>query len=119
MILVDSSVWVEHLRRGEPRLAALLEAGQVLMHPFVLGELACGHLRQRAAVIGFMQQLPHAIVADDDECLQLIAKRQLMGAGIGYVDVHLLAASLLTEPARLWTYDRKLHALAERMGLAA
>ena len=117
MILVDSSVWVEHLRRGLPRLATLLQEGKVLIHPWVIGELACGKLRNRGEVLELLQGLPAAIVASDSEVLLLIEREQLMGRGIGYVDAHLLASAKLSH-ARLWTQDRRLAALAEERGLA-
>lgn len=91
MILVDTSVWVEHLRHGQPGLAALLQEGKVLIHPWVIGELACGHLRNRAEVLELWQGLPAALVASDQEVLLLIEQDQLMGRGIGDVDAHLLA----------------------------
>ena len=118
MILVDTSVWVDHLRNGDDALAHLLERGEVLGHPFVIGELALGGLRQRALVIEALRDLPHAIVASGREVLRFIEAQQLFGRGIGYVDVHLLAAVRLTPGARLWTRDRRLHALADELGLA-
>lgn len=118
MILVDTSVWVDHLRAGDATLAALLEQGQVLMHPFVVGELACGNLRQRADLLGHLRRLPRGAVADDEEVLHVIERHALMGRGIGYVDAHLLAATLLTAPAKLWTRDRRLRAVADSLGLA-
>lgn len=118
MILVDTSVWVEHLRQGEPPLAAALEEARVLMHPFVLGELACGHLRNRAEVLRLLGSLPAAPTATDAEALGFIERHALMGRGIGYVDVHLLASAALATPARLWTRDRRLAAVAGELGLA-
>ena len=118
MILVDTSVWVEHLRRGLPRLAALLQGGEVRIHPSVIGELACGNLRNRSQVLELLQGLPTATVASDAEVLLLIEREQLMGRGIGYVDVHLLAAARLSR-CRLWTQDRRLAAVAQEQGLAA
>jgi predicted nucleic acid-binding protein len=118
VILVDTSVWVDHLRRGEPHLVSLLEAGQVLMHPFVLGEVACGSLAQRKAVLALLQQLPAVTVADPDEALGFIDSKALHGQGIGYVDVHLLAAAALTPQAKLWTRDKRLATAAADLGLA-
>ena len=118
MILVDTSVWVEHLRRGVPRLATLLQEGEVLIHPWVIGELACGHLRNRADVLELLQGLPAAVVARDSEVLVLIEREQLMGRGIGYVDAHLLASAKLSH-CQLWTQDRRLAVLTEERGLAA
>ena len=116
MILVDTSVWVEHLRRGVPRLATLLQEGEVLIHPWVIGELACGHLRNRADVLELLQGLPAAVVASDQEVLLLIERERLMGRGIGYVDAHLLASARLSH-CRLWTQDRRLAAVAQEQGL--
>lgn len=100
-------------------LADLLDAGQVLTHPFVIGELVLGNLRQRDLIVGALRDLPAAAVATDQEVLDFIAQHSLFGLGIGYVDAHLLAATRLTAGARLWTRDRRLSRAADRMGLAA
>jgi predicted nucleic acid-binding protein len=118
VILVDTSVWVEHLRPGLPRLAKLLQEGEVLIHPWVIGELACGNLRNRQQVLDLLQGLPAATVASDAEVLLLIEGEQLMGRGIGYVDAHLVAAARLSH-CRLWTQDLRLAAVAQEQGLAA
>jgi len=118
LILVDTSVWVEHLRGGLPSLKASLEASEVVMHPWVVGELACGHLHQRAQLLDLLQGLPAATVASASEVLLLIEQEQLMGRGIGYVDAHLLASARLTG-CWLWTEDRRLGALAKDLGVAA
>jgi len=118
VILVDTSVWVEHLRRGLPRLATLLQEGKVLIHSWVIGELACGNLRNRADVLELLQGLPAAVVASDQEVLLMIEQHQLMGRGIGYVDAHLLASERLSH-CQLWTQDRRLAVLTEERGLAA
>lgn len=118
-ILVDTSVWVDHLRSGDEALARLLDGGRVLMHPFVLGELACGNLRRREQVLGLLRGLPRATVALDDEVLFFIDSHRLMGRGIGYVDAHLLAAVALHGGTRLWTRDQRLQTLAGELGLAA
>jgi predicted nucleic acid-binding protein len=118
VILVDTSVWVEHLRRGEAGLAASLQAERVLMHPFVLGELACGNLRNRNELLALLGRLPRVPVAADAEVLAFIERRALMGRGIGYVDVHLLASVALSGTARLWTFDRRLAAVAAELDLA-
>jgi predicted nucleic acid-binding protein len=118
MILVDSSIWIDHLRQGDTRLAALLRARRVLAHPFVIGELALGSLRQREAVLGALQDLPQAVVASDEEVFRFIDQHELFGLGIGYVDVHLLAAARLTVGTSLWTRDKRLNAVAERLTLA-
>ena len=118
MILVDTSVWVEHLRKGTPALAIALEQGRVLTHPFVLGELACGNLKNRGEVLRLLRELPAAPTAMDAEALDFIERRALMGRGIGYIDVHLLASVVLAGSARLWTRDRRLAAVAEDLELA-
>lgn len=119
MILVDTSVWVGHLREGNERLSALLSRGEVLAHPFVIGELALGNLRQRDPVLRAYRKLPSVTVAANEEVLHFIDRQALFGRGIGYVDAHLLAAARLTPGAKLWTHDRRLHAVAAQLGLAA
>jgi predicted nucleic acid-binding protein len=119
MILVDTSVWVDHFRVFDERLVALLNAGEVLGHPFVSGELALGNLRRRDAVLGDLRDLHQAEVASDEDVLQLIDREALFGRGIGYVDAHLLAAARLTVDGKLWTRDRRLQAVAAQLGLAA
>lgn len=114
MTLVDTSVWIDHLRGGSDRLVALLEANTVLVHPFITGELACGNLKNRDQVLADMQQLPQAIVASDSEVLRFIDAQQLMGAGVGYIDVHLLASAALTPGAEIWTRDKTLAGIAAR-----
>ena len=118
MILVDTSVWIDHLRAGDAALADALDAGVVCMHPFVLGELACGNLRNRAEILDLLQRLPAAPAATDAEVLEFVEGRVLFGRGIGYIDAHLLAATALTGTGRLWTRDRRLAAVAAEMGLA-
>ncbi len=117
MILVDTSVWIDHLRAGDAELAALLNSSCVLMHPFVLGELACGNLRNRQEVLASFRGLPRVAVALDDEVLFFIEQHRLMGRGIGYIDAHLLAAVSLDRPARLWTRDKGLALVAADLGL--
>ena len=116
MILVDTSVWVDHLRRGDAQLAGLLHRGAVLMHPFVLGEIACTNLVDRPNLLALLQQLPAAAVAEGSEVLGFIERRKLHGRGIGYVDVHLLASVVLTADARLWTRDKRLRSAADALG---
>lgn len=118
MILVDTSVWVDHLRRGDALLADLLERGAVLCHPFIVGEIACGRLTDRGAMLGLLQHLPMATVAEPDEVLGFIDRHRLHGKGVGYVDVHLLTGTALTGGAKLWTRDRRLHELARELGYA-
>ena len=108
MVLVDTSVWVAHLRDGNVKLEVLLNEGNVVCHPFIIGELACGNIVNRKEIIAFLQSLPMAIPADHDEVLQFIENNSLMGSGLGYVDVHLLASVQLTRIS-LWTLDKKLH----------
>jgi predicted nucleic acid-binding protein len=119
MILVDTSVWIDHLRGGDEVLRGLLEGGQVLAHPFVTGEIALGNLRQRALVLGTLGDLPQALVASEDEVLGFIEQHELHGRGIGYVDVHLLASTRLTADVRIYTRDKRLLGIAGELGLAA
>lgn len=119
MILVDTSVWIDHFRGGDPELASLLRDGRVLIHPGVTGELALGQLSRRSEILGLLRNLPQAKAATDAEVLTLIDNDQLFGLGIGYVDAHLLAATILTTGARLWTRDRRLAAVAAQQGLAS
>ena len=118
MILVDTSVWIDHLRKGSPALATALEQDRVLMYPFVLGELACGNLRNRREVLRLLRDLPAAPTATHPEALDFIVRRALMGRGIGSIDVHVLASATLAAPARLWTRDRRLAAVAAELDLA-
>ena len=116
MVLADTSVWIEHFRRGEPRLASLLTDGHVLIHPFVLGELACGNLKNRANVLSALQELPSAKLASTSEALQLIEDRRLYGRGLGWIDVHLLASALVSA-CDFWTLDKRLATTAAKLGL--
>jgi predicted nucleic acid-binding protein len=118
MILVDSSVWIDHLRAEDRDLTTLLDDGVVLLHPFVLGEVSLGSFRQRAAILEDMRELPEAVVADNNEVFHLIERESLFGLGVGFVDAHLLASVRLTKNAKLWTRDRRLAAVAARMLLA-
>ena len=118
MILVDTSVWVDHLRAGDAQLVDLLESGAVLGHPLVIGEIACGNLADRRPVLALLQHLPMASETQADETLAYLHRHKLHGRGIGYIDVSLLASTALTSGARLWTRDRRLHAVAREMGLA-
>ena len=107
MILVDTSVWVDHFRRGNAGLVASLEVGEVTTHPFVIGELACGHLRARRQILSMLAGLPAANVLSHDEVLHFLHARKLEGLGLGWIDVHLLASAVLSGIA-LWTLDRRL-----------
>lgn len=119
MILVDTSIWIDHLRASDERLARLLDAGQVLAHPFVTGELALGNLRNRDAVLGALQDLPQVVMATESEVLRFIAQKGLFGLGIGYIDARLLAAVLLTPGSLLWTRDKRLLAASAQLGISA
>ena len=116
MVLVDTSVWVSHLRDGSARLSELLDDGLVLCHPLVIGELACGHLRNRAEVLSLLAALPAADEATHDELLRFIEAHRLMGTGIGYGDVQLLASAVLAGTP-LWTRDKKLATVATDLGI--
>jgi predicted nucleic acid-binding protein len=118
LILVDTSVWIDHFRRVDDRLAELLDRNQVLMHPFVTGELAMGNLRLRDVILQDLRDLPPAAIAAEDEVLRMIGQERLYGLGLGYVDAHLLASARLTPDALLWTRDRRLAVAAERLSLA-
>ena len=118
MILVDTSVWVDHLRRANLELVDLLERGQVLVHPFVVGEIACGSLSDREAALELLRQLPAAAVADPDEALGFIELRGFHGKGIGYVDLHLLASAALTAGSTLWIRDKRLRETADALNCA-
>jgi len=118
MILVDTSVWIDHLRHGDRMLARELEEGNVVVHPFVIGEVACGLLSTRDETLSLMQELPAAPVADHREALSFIERHALAGRGLGYIDVHLLASVALGDRITLWTRDRRLRDAATRLNLA-
>ena len=118
MILVDTSVWVDHFRAADAALVQLLNAGMILGHPFVTGEIALGYLHRRALILADLSTLPQATVATDAEVLRFIDRYALFGRGIGYVDAHLLAAAQLTAGATLWTRDKRSHAAARDLSLA-
>ena len=117
MILADTAVWIDHLRDGDPYLGSLLDRGLVLGHPWVTGELAMGSIRNRLEILRLLDDLPQAIVASAAEVREFVERNELFGAGIGYVDAQLLAATMLSTDAALWTRDRRLHAPAQRLGL--
>ncbi len=117
MILADTSIWQHHFRNHDARFHELLSTGQILIHPFVIGELACGNLRRRTETLYDLALMPQAPVAGTDEVLGLVEKRRLWGKGLGFVDAHLLASVLLSA-ARLWTRDRRLGEAAESLGVA-
>jgi len=117
VILVDTSVWIDHLRKGDRELARLLTDTRVLIHPFVVGELACGNLENREEVLSLLADLPPVAVASHSEILYFIDQRRLMGRGIGYIDAHLLASASLAPSARLWTRDKRLARVAADLNL--
>ena len=117
MILLDTSVWVDHLRRGDSLVVQVLESGQAATHAFVIGDVACGNLKSRVRVIDLLQALPQLAMAMDDEVLYFIERHKLMGRGIGYVDAHLLAAASISGPL-LWTRDKRLREIATELGVA-
>jgi predicted nucleic acid-binding protein len=117
MVLVDTSVWVAHLRHGKIGLKPLLYESRVVCHPFVIGELACGNLKNRSEILVNLQTLPQAILAQNEEVMHFIENYSLMGKGLGYIDMHLLASARLTSVA-LWTLDKKLNEVAVKLELA-
>ncbi|MEQ1595334.1 MAG: type II toxin-antitoxin system VapC family toxin [Casimicrobium sp.] len=117
MILADTSVWVDHFRRGDTSMRGALEANEICIHPMVIGELACGNLHSRA-ILSQLQRLQSAVVATNEEALVMIEQFGLMGRGIGFIDVHLLASAKLTN-AFVWTRDKRLATLATEFGLSA
>ncbi len=116
IVLADTSVWIQHFRHGEPRLADCLSQGFVLMHPFVAGELACGNLKNRAAVLSDLHELPQANPASNAEVLRFVEDRRLWALGLGWIDVHLLASAVLSN-CELWTLDKRLARAARQLGL--
>ena len=116
-VLVDTSIWIDHLRSDDPDFSSLLEQGQIVIHPMVIVELACGNLPNRNEVLRYLARLPRTMVATDDEVLFFIEHHRLMGTGIGYIDAHLLAATLFDRTAQLWTRDRRLMLIADELGI--
>lgn len=119
MILIDTSVWIDHLRAKESALIDFLLSGEVLMHPFIIGELACANLKNRSNILQLVESLPEASLATNQEVLYFIESNQLMGRGIGYIDAHLLASTALSHYAKLWTRDKRLKVLSNSLGLRA
>jgi predicted nucleic acid-binding protein len=119
MILADTSVWIDHFRSDNPRILELVSSRRLLMHPFVLGELSLGSLANRIRVLDDLRKLKRAIRSTDREVTVLIEREHLYGQGIGYIDAHLLTSALLTDDCRLWTRDKRLAAIAERLGVTA
>lgn len=118
MILADTSVWIDHFNSENLQLTALMDDGEVLMHPMVIGELACGNLPNRYEVLSQLDDLPVSLIATDDEVLFFIERNRLMGRGIGYIDAHLLASVAMSASALLWTRDRRLMNAAAELNLA-
>lgn len=118
MIILDTSIWIDHARQNNDYLFELFRRGQVLIHPFMIGEVALGSLRDRDTIIASLLEMPRPQIADEEEVLSLIRNRFLAGSGIGYVDAHLLASARLTPEALLWTRDKRLRRVAEAMDLA-
>jgi predicted nucleic acid-binding protein len=116
MVLVDTSIWVSHLRKGDDCLSGLLNEGLVCCHPFVIGELACGNLKNRQEILSLLQALPSAETADHEEMLAFIENSDLIGKGLGYIDVHLLGSALLSDVV-LWTADNRLEQAASGLGV--
>jgi predicted nucleic acid-binding protein len=118
VILVDSSIWIDHFRSRDDALFDLLSKELVLSHPFVTGEIALGHVLNRALIVRDLQKQQQAVIASDDEVLHLIEREKLFGTGIGYVDAHLISSVRLTAGSLLWTRDKRLHDIAKRLGIA-
>lgn len=118
MILVDTSVWIDHLRQDDQKLSTLLERNRVLMHPMIIGELACGNLKDRSVFLNLWAKLPTILVVTNEEALYFLKRNRLMGKGIGFVDLHLLAAVSLSSEAYLWTKDKRLQRIAAELELA-
>lgn len=116
MVLADTSVWISHLREGNAGLETLLDDGHVVCHPFIIGELACGNLKNRSEILSLLHALPVVTHAEHEEVMQFIGDYRLMGKGLGYIDVHLLASSILSKIS-LWTFDKKLHEVSVKLGL--
>lgn len=117
MLLADTSVWIDHLRSGNQKLAGYLNEGSVLCHPFIIGELACGNIRARTKILDMLESLPIVKVAEQDEVLQLISKHKLYGKGIGWIDCHLLASSFISN-CKLWTLDKPLEKVAKTLNIS-
>jgi predicted nucleic acid-binding protein len=117
MILVDTSIWIDHLRSKDERLVALLNSSQVVAHPFVIGELALGSLRNRNEVLSRLNDLPSAVIATNEEVMAFITQNVIYGLGIGFIDAHLLASVRLSPGSALWTRDKRLFAAGVRLGL--
>ncbi|MYB38657.1 MAG: type II toxin-antitoxin system VapC family toxin [Gammaproteobacteria bacterium] len=118
MILADTSVWIDHLNRPDDRMTALVDAGQVLLHSLVIGEVALGNMANRRPRIAELRKLPKIEELDNDTVIAKIEEHELMGRGIGFVDAHLICSALERDGTRLWTHDRRLHEVADELGVA-
>jgi len=117
MYLVDTSVWINHFRKSDTALIDALNENLVYCHPFVIGELALGSIKDREIITGLLNELPPAVVADDGEVMQMIETHRLFGKGLGYIDAHLLASALISGKLNLWTADKRLDASANKLGV--
>ena len=117
IVLADTSIWIKHFREGNKQFTELLEQGLIACHPYIVGELACGSLKNRSEIIGLLEALPMAVVLEHSEVMELIEKQKLMSIGIGYIDTHLLGSSLLSD-FQLWTFDKSLQKAAKAMNIA-
>jgi predicted nucleic acid-binding protein len=117
MILVDTSVWIDHLRKGSTLLSTLLEQGLVLIHPFIIGELACGSMANRREILKLLETLPGIVIAGHREVLHLVEEKRLYGQGVGWIDAHLLASVILAH-SLLWSSDKRLRRVSEVLGIA-
>ncbi|MCI5211517.1 MAG: type II toxin-antitoxin system VapC family toxin [Candidatus Electrothrix sp. ATG2] len=118
MILADTSVWIDHLRKADDVLISLLNSTQIAIHPFIIGELACGNLKNRTELLALLKKLPAVQPAQQEEVLYFIEHNRLMGRGIGFIDAHLLASLALSSHSLLWTRDKRLALAAEQLGMA-
>jgi predicted nucleic acid-binding protein len=116
LVLVDTSVWVSHLREGNGEFVVLLNNGDVMCHPFIVGELACGNIKNRAAILSLLQLLPMAVQAENEEVLRFMEENSLMGKGLGYVDIHLSASAVLSG-VPIWTLDKGLAKIIEKLNI--
>jgi len=117
MVLVDTSVWVHHFREGNAELERLLNESQVMCHQFIIGEIACGNIKNRTEILSLLQQLPHAIQAKHEEVMGFIETKKLMGRGLGYIDMHLSVSSKLTG-IPIWTFDKRLDETNKELGIS-
>ncbi len=117
MILVDSSIWVDHFRRNNEILSDLLSRHQLLGHPFILGEIMMGNPENRVSIFEALSDLPQARIAENDEVMRFVERNKIYGSGVGYIDAHLLASVRLMPRSSIWTTDRRMALVAERLGI--